>query len=132
MYIISSVRLLEIDIPSTTTISAGLTQKFPLDQELRGKKFKAIESFNITQLRTSANGLQVVSAAEAAEVVIYFQVGSLLQLYGVPYNMLNVQDNRGIIRQLANLPIIPEKSYIQITGTSAMVNTRALVVAFHY
>jgi predicted TIM-barrel fold metal-dependent hydrolase len=130
MFVANNIRLLEIDF--TAAPAVGNTAKFPLDQEIEGKKFKAIESFYVTQLNRSPNNVQVLSAAEAADVILFFYVGSQLRLYGIPYTMLNTAANSGIIRQLANMPIVISKSYAQVVSTNAIVANRAIVIAFHY
>ena len=130
MFVAKNIRVLEVDI--TNAPAVGNIYKLPLDQELQGKNFKAIETFFVTEQNRGPNNIQTVSQAEAADIVCYFYVGSKLELFAIPYTMLNTALNNGIIRQLANMKIVIEKSYIQIVSTSTIVTNRCALFAFHY
>lgn len=130
MFAAKYTRYIRIVVPAGFTV--GQIVPFPQDQEINLKPVQALETYENTILARTPDNEPVVSQAGGAEVVLYLYQENMARFYAIPYNSFNTQLNAGIVRQLKDLKINLQKSYIQITGNVTIAAGQALVFSFMY
>ena len=129
--IITNSYLVELNLP---TVSLGQRYTFLDVPQLRYNAviIDGIEAFTNSQLATSPNAKNIISANGSLNIVVTLVVDETEELYQIPYFTLISANNAGLIREFANKRINLVKSYATILNTASLTAGESLIFNFYY
>lgn len=123
--------LVQVIVPANTARSAQIA--FPDVKELReqGTKVYGVESVAQAQLSIGTGLIDVVSAADADNIVFTLVERSTQRIQQVPFLSFNIVTTAGIYREVSAFQPDMQRSTIQFTATPA-ATTFVVPFLFHY
>ena len=130
--VLNKTELLEQSVGNTGGLAAGTRIKFvDYPQVIRNVVTYGIIAHYSTDYSTSSNGNNIVDATEIAAAVLVLAVGGQENIR-IPIYSLIPSLNGGLIRELANLNIDWDNSYILINNSSVFENNDTFAFTIIY
>lgn len=130
--VLNKTELLEQSVGTASGLSAGTRIKFvDYPQVIRNVVTYGIIAHYSTDYSTSSNGNNIVDATEIAAAVLVLAVGGQENIR-IPIYSLIPSLNGGLIRELANLNIDWDNSYILINNSSVFENNDTFAFTIIY
>lgn len=127
-----TVRFRQVIVEIPAAAAAGREFSLGTQQDLVGAIIDGIETFDITDTPTTADGNPVVTAADAVRLALYVNQESNDKVLAIPYGPSRVAVNSGRVREYDRLRITWEDTRIRVTQVIANVASSWAVIGVHY
>ena len=105
---------------------------FPDNDNLRGKKIKAIEAFTADQITKTKLGKDLVSANGAKGLMLTFESGGKDAFDEVPYSVFLPAQNNGEKLLVADMVINLPKSELRLVDTTNLTAGQSILITFYF
>lgn len=127
---IPASRVIFAQVPVGTAKGAQIT--FPIDKFLEDMEIVGVETYNSKQQVVSPTGVNVVTAADAANITITLVRRSAEIHHNIPNELLNTLSLFGLWKAIPPTVIDWNSSYIRVTDVLAAVDPFVVPVIVHY
>lgn len=124
---IQNVEILILKLKANNTKFA-----FPVIENLHGKKITGIEAFGITQFPTSPLGDNNCNANAFKQCFLTLSIDGKEKVKDLPIGSLVAANNNGLIKTFNDVVINEQKSYVQFSATTNLVDDEVIMIAFYY
>jgi hypothetical protein len=118
----------EVNINSTATPIFA----FADNDNLRGKKIKAIEAYTSSQITKTKLGKNVISANGSKGLMLTFESGGKDAIDEIPYNVFVPSNNNGQKFFVDDLIINLPKSELRITDATNLTSGESVLITFYF
>lgn len=114
-------------------LKAGNTRfNFPIIENIRGKKIVAIESWLVANVPSDALGQTNCNKTAFDKGFLTLSSNGKEVVKDIPLNSLAVVNNNGVIKELNELVINDQKSYVSFSNATGIVADEVVILALYY